>query len=1141
MLKYHPLLYRHLPVAAAVLMAVGGCSLTAAAYPAERYAETSRLASGTWARIRVSETGMQLITSAQLRTLGFSDPSKVRVYGYGGRPIDEALHENHPDDLPMIPSVATAKGVVFFGVDTRKRDLASDHRTYLHTNNAYSQQSYYFISDCDQSTVSLPVLEQAASPQVSLTTFKAQLVHELDQVPGTNSGRVYLGEDLRSQTARFFPFTLTDNVGDNACITVSMGYNISSQASTLTVTANGKEAGVHKYSPISSDQTYYVLSAKSALAQVEGTKLDVGLKFESRGVISLARLDYVEVEYDRALRLNGGELLFYDTATQPTSYTIAGCGENTRVWDVTEPHAPLEVEAKREGDRLTFSTACKGYREYVAFDADKIGRAVAPAGKISNQNIHGLETPDMLIISPREYLAQAERVADLHRNEDGWRVHVLTPETIYNEFSSGVTEVSAFRKLLKMWYDRGDDDGHSIGYCLIMSRPTYDNMLISDRVRADGYPRVPIWQSPHVPTTVVPASLTHGSTYCTDDFIGMLADSNSSSINSQKIQVSVGRMPVKSVAEATAAADKLIKYVKEPTFGSWRNQVMLVADDQDDAIHLIQSEDVWRILSGNGTGPDFNYEKLYIDAYPREASSSGFQYPAAKDRMLQVINDGCLYLNYIGHASPRGWTHDNLFNWTDMNNLNNRNLMFMYTATCEYCRWDDDAVSGAELLWLKPDAGAIGMITTVRQVYMGQNGTLGNYVAKYVFSRGDDGRARRVGDIIRLGKNDIRGAEDNKLRYCVLGDPAMRLPVPQLHVVVDSINGLDLSTGATPQLHASEKVTLSGRIVDAAGHDVPDFNGFVETTLFDAERVVEAPGQGSEGKEQMYNDRNSRLARCREKVTDGRWSATMLTPPLIDNNYSPAMLSAYAYDQTSGIDANGSTTSLYVYGANYDVAEDNDGPQILSIGLNSTSFRDGDKVNSTPVFMASVYDESGISVYGSSVGHELTVDVDGVVYSALQDYFSPTLGEPCGGDLMFPLEQVEPGDHTLTFTVWDNAGNMSQRTLSFRVAAADNPNIYDITTDVNPASTSVTFILSHDRVSENVECLFEVFDLSGRRMWSASQNGTTGFGSDVRLQWNLRDSNGVRVPRGIYLYRATVTTPQGTSCSKTRKLAVTAQ
>jgi hypothetical protein len=101
--------------------------------------------------------------------------------------------------------------------------------------------------------------------------------------------------------------------------------------------------------------------------------------------------------------------------------------------------------------------------------------------------------------------------------------------------------------------------------------------------------------------------------------------------------------------------------------------------------------------------------------------------------------------------------------------------------------------------------------------------------------------------------------------------------------------------------------------------------------------------------------------------------------------------------------------------------------------------------------------------------------------------------------------------------------------------------LYEVKTDANPASTNVNFLISHDRPSQTLECKIEVFDLNGRTVWSKETSSVSDYGDYASINWDLCDSAGRRVPRGIYLYRATVATQEGMETTKTNKLAITAQ
>jgi len=54
-----------------------------------RYASKSVLSEGRWVKVSVDKTGIYKLTYAELRKMGFSNPDKVSVHGYGGWIMDE--------------------------------------------------------------------------------------------------------------------------------------------------------------------------------------------------------------------------------------------------------------------------------------------------------------------------------------------------------------------------------------------------------------------------------------------------------------------------------------------------------------------------------------------------------------------------------------------------------------------------------------------------------------------------------------------------------------------------------------------------------------------------------------------------------------------------------------------------------------------------------------------------------------------------------------------------------------------------------------------------------------------------------------------------------------------------------------------
>lgn len=1112
----------------------------AAALPVDHYAANSVLAEGRWVKLKVPSTGVHYLSNTLLRRMGFNNPEKVSVYGTGGGMVPEALSASMADDLPKVPVLVTSGGILFFGRDhfTWEQNTSRNTRNlrpYIHTINPYSNDSYYFLTDRESASeiVKEPAADCSGLPEI--TDFKDRIVYEKDLAAPDETGRLMLGEDFRTRRSQTFNFKLPGNIGD-ASVNVAFGAKVTSGDSYIYVSANGTKLPEDNTNKIERCNGEYFIATTNVLRPVSdvGENLALGIEYsQTGGALFTARLDYIEVFYRRALSLDNGSLHFSVNPDTRSAVKISGATDETVVWDVTNPAKPKQVSFTLSGTTAVFPTS-SGYAEYVAVNPSKVSASNASEytyQTVANQDIHGMETPDMVIISLPEYLSGANRIAALHESVDNMKVAVLTPDVIYNEFSGGSADVSAFRKLLKMWYDRPGE--RKIGYCLLLGRPSFDNKNVTSEQKDMGYNPLLIWQSP--------SGRSETSSYSTDAYIAMLDDCEPGELamTTAMQRVAVGRIPVKSASEAESAAAKLEKYLLSPTLGPWRNHVMIIADDGDISRHLTQSETVYNSLRNEGNGASFLYDRVYLDAYELELTGTGNTYPAAKSRMMRNFNDGVIYTNYIGHASPTSWTHEKLMEWSDMNSFSNPNLTFIIAATCSFGKWDAKSVSGAEIMVLNPTAGAIGMITPSRTVFIDQNGPVSDYMARQVFKRADDGGAMRWGDVYKNGLNlDTR--YENKLRFCMIGDPALRVPSPSHSVSITSIDGKKPSDSENaPVISALSKMQVEGEILAPDGQIDKSFNGTLNIQLFDAEKAITTNGNNDANVEN-YNDHVTKLAATSVKVTEGKWNAQIMLPAEIDNNYTPALLSCYAWSDNK-VEANGHTTGFYVFGMDEEALPDTIGPAIETFYLNTPSFADGSLVGPSPMVMATLYDDSGINVSEGGIGHRITLTLDGkTFYNDVSAYYTPDVSREGAGSIAYPLSDLEAGSHTLELSVWDNANNSSRASLEFNVGANADPVISGLGTDVNPASTSVVFEVTMGHINSLSSLTLEVFDLAGRKVWSRSLTSPGASKNVFNTSWNLCDTSGARVPRGIYLYRATATTPEGTQSSKTKKLAVTA-
>lgn len=471
----------------------------------------------------------------------------------------------------------------------------------------------------------------------------------------------------------------------------------------------------------------------------------------------------------------------------------------------------------------------------------------------------------------------------------------------------------------------------------------------------------------------------------------------------------------------------------------------------------------------------------------------------------------------------------------------------MYAATCEFLRWDGDDYSGAEIMHFLPDGGTIASISSTRLALITNNGYLTDRIGN-MFTRTDaDGRFYTLGEIYRQAKNSL-DADDNKLRYVLMGDPAIRPAAPEAEVLLTHINDVPLASMDQPTLMANQTVTFKGRIADAAsGETLPGFDGVVNLSLYDADRSTTSNGHVDDVKENpvrfTFDQRGTLLYTGTANVAGGEFSLTMAMPGQIAENFRPATVSMYAYSQTASVEDSGACRDIYVYGFD-DSVSDSIAPVISMLAMNHDGFRPGDNVNESPMLIANVSDDRGVNLSMSGVGHVMNITIDGTrTYTDVATYYTPDVAESenPGGTIAYQLSDLAAGHHTARLRVWDTSGNMAERSVDFNVVPGMAPGIYEVYTDANPATTQANFYVRHDRPDSRMTVTVTVYNLLGQPVWSSSATGRSDMFITSPLTWNLTDNSGRRVPRGIYIYRATIATDGGESTSSGRKIAVAAE
>lgn len=1118
---------------------------TASAFDTSVFAENSRLADGRWMKISVDADGMYMLTPSQLRSWGFSDISKVRVYGYGGRRLPDVLRAaDYRDDIPEVPSVLTDKGLVFYAVGPHRLVTSYDEGfTYLQQND-YSNESFYFVGETDGSET--PGLQPTgiAGATSPVRTYTATAQHETEQtaVPG-EAGPLLLGEEFRFTRKRSFSVAVPGAVSGEVAMMVSFVSDISGSGSRLSFTVNGTKLEAEPDDAISArPQSHYVHGVETttvhrfeASPSSRGT-YETEISLSVAGSCTGAWLNFLSFNYPAALQMpQSGYLCFSSDARQ---LALGGADESVSVWDVTDPHNPLAVKTSLNGSEASWTATSSGKRSYAAWKSGVALPAPKTAAQVPNQNLHADRDYDMVIVTPSQYASEASRLAAMHENSaDKLKVRIVYPEQIYNEFSSGALDPGGIRRYFKMLYDRGADEGsRPLKYAILMARTTIDNRNIS--ASSPSYPALPSWMPEGARN-----SLSDNDGYCTDDYTAMLDDGSGASPRTDKLSIALGRIPVTDINEARLVVDKALQYAEGSRKTSWKHRYMFLADDQDNSIHMKQTESMISQFE-NADRQQHLVRKVYMDAYPFIGST----YPEARSAMYRYLDEGVVWWNFVGHASTTGWTGEKMLSYTDLNQLYLRHWPFIYAATCDFLRLDGSRITGGEILYKERYGGAIGIISAVRPVYISDNGLLSNAMGRALALRESDGRLLPPGEIYRRAKNDIRDVtgrpvgDDNRLRYVFIGDPALRLAMPSNIVSLDSVDGIAVDGDSQPTMQALGKPVIKGSVTDPDGKLLENFNGVVLIEIFDAERSRVTLASRDESTAEPFEDYGERVFCGSTEVRGGRFELTAAMPMEVSQNFRPAAMSLYAYSTEDDTEAVGLNRAFYIYGYNDNAAADTSAPEIESLVLNHSTFRSGDTVNDSPMIIASVRDDVGLNMSSTGIGHQMTATVDGTrTYNDLSFYFTPSPDGSPSGTVNYPLEGLQPGNHTLSVRIWDTSGNSATKEVDFFVQENLAPKIYDVYTDANPASTQANFYLSHDQPDNMLTVSVTVYTLTGRPVWTGSASGRSDMFLTVPVTWDLTDSAGRRVGRGIYLYRASVTSDGKTFETASRRIAVTAR
>ncbi|MGL4410724.1 MAG: type IX secretion system sortase PorU [Bacteroidales bacterium] len=1117
------------------------------AFAPEHWQSSSKLASGKWVKIAVGQSGVYKLSFDDLRKAGFSNPDKVKVYGYGGAMLSEKLSTDRHDDLPEV-SIYKELGadgvfgagdyILFVAQGPRSIEWNASSRSYIHRNNPYSTRGYYFLSESDGKAKEITQASSSSNPTTRLSRFDDIIVHENDLKNITNTGREFYGEDFSYNTSQSFELTIPGIIDLSPRVRVDF-IALASSSTSLKVAVNSVDA-ISTTMPQKSSDSYEKARAVNSVGSFTPSESGIyttTVTYGRRGDVNV-HLNYLRFEVKRELRSYGSYTHFRSSEHEGEniSWEVGNISGRHQVWDITDRTSPVSL-SKASGSNNLFVSQLSPSKEFLLVDPSGSFPSPEVIGSVSNQNLHSITQTDMVILTPEEFFSPAERVANIHAQMDGLNVTIVTPEAIFNEFSSGTPDATAIRLFMKMFYDRAQDELERPRYLLILGSGTYDNRGLVGGKNSALSNRVLTYQSEN--------SLSETSSYVTDDYFGFLDDNEGANLSADNIDLGIGRIPARSRLEAETAVDKIEQYIANNERGSWKSNLLFVADDGDNNLHMRDADALTQYIESSH--PDFAVNKVYLDAFKKEQSATGGTYPDAKRKMFDQLKKGVLMVNLTGHGNTTSWTAEQMVTMQDISNLYINRLPLWVTATCDFSRFDDYTSSAGEAILFHPQGGGIALFSTTRIVYSGPNYTLNSNFVRKIFTKDSQGYRLTLGDVMRESKRAI-GSDRNKLSFMLLGDPALKLAYPEFTAKIRSINGAEISTKADT-LKALGQVVIEGDILDHDGSLATWFDGSLELTLFDcAEKVTTMDNDGT-GTPFIFTDRSKLLFVGKDEVNQGKFRIEFTMSKDISYSTDLARINVYATDK-EGNEAQGVYSNVIVNGTADNIKVEDNGPEILQMYLNEEGFISGDRVNETPLLVVELEDETGINMSQAAIGHEMVVTIDNNPSKSyvVNSYFRPETGNSRRGFVRFAIPELESGDHSLSFKAWDVFNNSNSRTINFKVESGLKPELAQIYFNANTPDNlprvggeSIDFYVIHNRPEAMVDVTIEVYDLVGRVVWRGSRKGVSEDTKSFPITWNLRSSAGGGVRAGAYIYKAYISTESSRSVSEAKKMIIVAQ
>lgn len=1069
----------------------------------------------TWVRLEIVKEGVYKVDNSMLSSINVSigndEVSSIRVFGIDGQGLSEVVEAeqfNEMNEQEIIVNTnadGSLKEIIFYGSSVR--GFKNDDGDIIRYNNPYSKSANYLLTwgGVDGKRANKREFNGTIVNTPKTYSHKYFFEEEVYSPFPFGAGRQYIGNIVNNVTystelhnlypdgiVRYFfslahqsIFTSHFNIRENGNL-IKGGINIP-QISTYTPTRR-------KFQDISINS--------SDIASDGRSRINIEYVNE-KSISSYGYLDYFEIHYDRYFRAISNEISFFSDSELEgnTEFNINGFSGNTKyLFDVSEANKPKMLKNySSEGDGVSIRTELNFGEPKKFFASSKLRVPNLYSFKFNDLRSDDIRG-DIILITHKSLLGSAEKYKEYRESKGEFSVQIVTTDDIYNNFSMGTVDPTAIRdfiafamnnwqvqpRYLLLWGD-GHSDYKGINHSAVNYVPPFE---FDDN----------------------DTSYDEDSNFASDDFYTYVLNDD------KRMDIAIGRVTIDSPGSADLFLNKLKHYEDSSSTDSWRTRITLVADDawvktsngnptRDGASHVVASE----FLANNKINKDMVLTKIYLPEYKTVITSEGRRKPDLnQDLATNIKSEGALLLNWLGHGNPSVWAHESVFSKeTSVKEYTNYDKLFFLTAaTCDFSRFDQSTGrTGADELLLSERGGAIGVFAATRIVYASQNEEINDRFYTNLFMRDSENKYLTVGEALKNVKQGL--FEENDQKYFILGDPSMRINIPDYQIVMDKFNGVVIDSSTNIEVKGLSEITVEGHIETNSNEFASDFNGEVKLVFHDGDIDIETESDGID----FYFKKNGGILNISNtRVEDGRFEVTFQLPRDISYSENNGKLFAYAQND-NGLFAKGSFHSLNVYGIDENAVIDNEKPE-LDIFLDSYNFRKGDAVSSSPLLLVTVKDNMGVNSSGSGIGHRIEAFVDNGEFEVdLTNSYSVDENDNKIGLMQKQLNELAVGRHSVKVRAWDLQNNYIVDSTYFYVKENYFVKVYNVIPNPFVESTSISF---EHNITPPFDIEIDIVDIKGNVINQV--NGlinTTGVGT---VFWDGTDKNNMGISQGTYVF-----------------------